>query len=107
MPETIHCQDASFARAHCRIELKPETDGLEASRYVATVSVIDTATNELHPLVFRDGSRLSFPGESEALALNSTLAYLEGKFGAFNEILFGCLEEPQAATVGEPMVVEV
>lgn len=101
-----HCQEASFARAHCRVDIREDAEGLTTGRYVATAAVVDREANELHPLVFRDGSRVSFPAGSAELALNTMLTYLEEKFGAFSEIVFGCLPETQSARVGAPVVVE-
>jgi hypothetical protein len=43
-------------------------------------------------------------GDTEALAVNSALAYLERAFGAFEENAHGC--DPAAVwTVGEPLIV--
>jgi hypothetical protein len=102
----MHCQEAFFARAHCRIDIdiKPGTVG--EPKYVATVSIIDDASEQLHPLIFRSGNRIAFPASSEAGALTSTLTYLEKRFGAFSEIMHGCLISARMATIGEPVVVE-
>jgi hypothetical protein len=101
----MHSQEAFFARAHCRIDIDIRP-GVGEPRYVATVSMIDDASEQLHPLVFRSGSRLSFPASSEAGALTSTLTYLEKRFGAFSEIMHGCLIPARMATIGDPVVVE-
>ena len=107
MTNKRHCQQAAFARAQCRIELEPERDGLSQGRYVATASVLDPDTHEAHPLVFRGGDRVSFPAATEPLALRTMLTYLEGKFGAFSEIVYGCLPDTESARDAQPMVVEV
>ena len=107
MTNERHCQEAAFARAQCRIELEQERDGLSRDRYVATASVIDPETHDVHPLIFRGGERVSFPAWSEPLALRTMLTYLEGKFGTFSEIVYGCLPETEAASDAQPMVVEV
>jgi len=107
MTHEHHCQEAAFARAQCRIELEQQGDGLSRDRYVATASVIDPETHQAHPLIFRGGARVSFPAWSEPLALRTMLTYLEGKFGAFSEIVYGCLPETEAASEAQPMVVEV
>jgi hypothetical protein len=106
MSSYIHCQEAAFARARCRIELTPETDGLSPGRWLATASVIDRERHEVHPLVFQDGARVSFPAGSEALALNSILTYLESKFGGFSEIVYRCLPDTESAMVAAPIVIE-
>jgi len=106
MANPRHCQQAAFAQAVCRIELEPETGALTGGRYIATASVIDAEHLRVQPLVFRGGARVSFAGESQELALNTMVTYLEGKFGAFSEILYACAPEIESATDAEPLVVE-
>jgi hypothetical protein len=107
MTNERHCQQAAFARAECRIELKQEAGGLGPGRFVATASVMDPETHQAHPLVFKDGARIAFPSASEPLALSTMLTYLEGKFGAFSEIVHGCLPDTESAGDAQPMVVEL
>ena len=103
----MHCQEAFFANAHCRIDIDTKPDAAVGEpRYVATVSIVDDEAHELRPLVFRGGARIAFPGVSEAAALTSTLTYLESRFGAFSEIMYGCLEPARAAMIGPPVIIE-
>ena len=99
------CQETSFERADCRIDINREPGAID-DRFVATMSVIDRDSGMLHPLVFGDGSRVVIPGQTEALALNSALTYLERQFGGYSETTFSCVEPTLRATVGTPLVVE-
>jgi hypothetical protein len=102
----MSCQDAFFTEAHCRIEVEPSQEGLGDPRYVATVSVVDDAAHEVRPLVSRDGGRIAFSGSSEALAVNSSLTYLERQFGGYSEITYRCEDRDHPLTVGAPLVVD-
>jgi len=48
---------------------------------------------------------VSFPAGSEPLALRTMLTYLEGKFGAFSEIVYSCLPDTESASEAQPMMV--
>jgi len=102
----MHSQEAFFARAHCRIDIDAKPDVVGEPRYVATVSIVDDASHQLRPLIFRGGRRLTFPGSTDSGALTSALTYLERRFGSFSEIMHGCVEPARSAIVGEPVVVE-
>ena len=102
----ISCQEAFFAQAHCRIDVERRDEPVGDGSFVATMSVVDVATHTLRPLVFSDGARVAIKGASDALALSSALTYLEGRFGAFSEIVYGCVDATRRAGRGTPMVVE-
>ncbi len=102
----MSCQDAFFTDAHCRIDVESRPEGLGGSRYVATVSVVDDQAHALRPLVSSDGARVAFSAESEALAINSSLTYLESRFGGYSEITYRCEDRDQPLSVGEPVVLE-
>ena len=102
----MSCQDAFFTEAHCRIEVEPRHDGLGDTRYVATVFVVDDAAHELRPLISSDGAGIAFSGDSEALAVSSSLTYLESRFGGYSEITYRCEDRDHALTAGEPVVVD-
>src|SRR5262245_18847257 len=102
----MSCQEAFFADAHCRIDIEPRPDAAGEARFAATLAIVDPSSHALRPLVFRDGSRVTIPASSEALALNSAVTYLEKRFGAFSEIAYGCLPDVGDATVGRPLVIE-
>ena len=102
----MRCQEAFFAHVHCRIDIDRKPATVAEPTYVATVSIIDDETEELRPLVFRGGTRITFPGPSEAAALTSTLTYLQNRFGAFSEIMYGGPEPARSARLGEPVVLE-
>ena len=92
--------------AHCRIEVEPRQQVGE-TRYVATMSAVDPETHRLRPLVAGDGARLMFSAESEPLAFNSALAFLEQRFGGFSEIAYGCGKpHPAPLPDGPPLVLQ-
>lgn len=102
----VSCQEAFFAAAHCRIDVERRPDPVGDASYVATMSIVDDTSHTLRPLVFSDGARVAIKAASDALALSSALTYLEGRFGAFSEIVYGCVDATRRATRGTPMVVE-
>lgn len=102
----VSCQEAFFAGAHCRIDVERRPDPVGDASYVATISIVDDTSQTLRPLVFSDGARVAIKAASDALALSSALTYLEGRFGAFSEIVYGCVDATRRATRGSPMVVE-
>jgi hypothetical protein len=101
----MSCQETSFERADCRIDVSPEPGAIDG-RYMATMFVIEPESRVLHPLVFRDGSRVMVSGVNEAAALNSALTYLESRFGGYSETMFGCPPPTRHAPVGDPIVIE-
>ena len=102
----MKCHEAFFAKAHCRIDLRHRRRLVGNAEYVATVSVVDPDSNELHPLVSHDGAPIIIAGATDALALSSTLTFLESRLGAFSEISRGCVEPALTATEGEPVMIE-
>ena len=102
----MKCHEAFFAKAHCRIDLRHRRQLVGNPEYVATVSVVDADSNELHPLVSPDGAPIIIAGATDALALSSTLTFLESRLGAFSEISRGCVEPALTATQGEPVMIE-
>jgi hypothetical protein len=99
------CQETAFERAQVRIDIEREPGAVD-DRFMATMSVIDTNSHVLHPLVFSDGSRVAISGASEAFALSSALTYLESRFGGYSETTFACVAPTMLSTVGMPVVVE-
>ena len=97
----MSCQEAFFAEAHCRVEVEPRHD-VGAIRYLASVSIVDPETHASRPLVDDEGSRLVFAAESEPLAFNTALAYLEQRFGAFSEIAYECRKPELLPRAGAP-----
>jgi putative oxidoreductase len=102
----VSCQEAFFADAHCRIDVERRDNPIGDASYVATMSVVDATSQTLRPLVFSDGARVAIKAASDALALSSALTYLEGRFGAFSEIVYGCVDATRRAARGTPLVVE-
>ena len=100
----MSCRDAFFTEAHCRIEVEPRHDGLGNTRYVATVFVVDDAAHELRPLVSSDRGPIAFSGESEALAINSALTYLESRFGGYSQTTYRCQDQARPFEAGTPLV---
>lgn len=88
-----------FARNLCRIEIE-ESD--QTPRYTAHLSIIDETGGRIRPLVFDDGRRAEIHATSEALALNSAVAYLAGLFGPPAEPQHGCLVDVRP---GQPFVI--
>src|SRR5262245_6110906 len=101
----MYCQETSFERADCRIDINPEPGAIDG-RYMATMFVIEPESLILRPLVFRDGSRVMVSVITEAAALNSALTYLESRFGGYSETTFGCPPPIRQAPIGDPIVVE-
>jgi hypothetical protein len=101
----MSCRQAFFTSAHCRIDVEPR-EAVGATRYIATVSVVDPDTHEIRPLVSKDGSRLAFAADSEPLAFNSSFTYLEQRFGAFSEVAYECGKPEEPLVPGAPIVLD-
>jgi hypothetical protein len=70
------------------------------------MSVVDDTSHTLRPLIWSDGARVTIKAASDALALSSALTYLERRFGAFSEIVYGCVDATRRAARGTPLVIE-
>jgi hypothetical protein len=101
----MNCQDVSFERAHCRIEIDAPADAATPI-FVARVDVIEDDGRVLRPLTFADGRRIEIHGATELLALNSAVTYLESYFGGRAEPEFDCEPEAMTPVNGPPFVVE-
>jgi hypothetical protein len=98
----VTCQDVSFRRAKCRIEIGPDP-AMDTPRFVATLYLIDVDHQQIRPLMFDTGIRAVFHASGEALALRLALAYLETRFGPFVTSMPGGAEPHE---LGEPLVIE-
>jgi hypothetical protein len=96
------CQEVSFRRAKCRIEIGPDPV-MDEPRYLATLYLIDTDQHQLRPLMFDDDIRAVFHASGEALALRLALAYLETRFGPF---VTSAPADAEPGEMGEPLVIE-
>jgi hypothetical protein len=101
----MSCQDVSFERAHCRIEIGSASDAT-TPMFVAHVDVIEDDGRVRRPLTFADGRRIEIHGATELLALNSAVTYLESRFGGRAEPEFDCEPEAMAPVNGPPFVVD-
>ena len=97
------CQKVVFAKAACRIEIEPRPYAVTGPNYAALMYVID-GESVLRP-VFSDGSRVEIHATTEALALNSAITMLEGRFGAITEAAHGCAEPRIPPRVAEPYLL--
>ena len=98
------CQEVAFENAECRIELVPRPYAVNGPNFAALMYVID-GDSVLRPVLFRDGSRVEIHARTEALALNSAIAMLEGRFGAITEPAHGCHEQRLPPRVAEPYIL--
>ena len=91
-------------RGTCRIgiEKRPLGPGLPA--YVAHLWMVDRRGRP-SPLVLRDGSPAEIRGETEALALNSALVYLESRFGTLTEYEHAC-GDVNGLEFGPPVAID-
>jgi hypothetical protein len=101
----MNCQDVSFERAHCRIEIG-SASAATTPIFVAHVDVVEDDGRVLRPLTFADGRRIEIHGATELLALNSAVTYLESYFGGRAEPEFDCEREAMTPVNGPPFVVE-
>jgi hypothetical protein len=101
----MSCQDVSFERARCRIEIDAPSDAT-APMFVAHVDVIEDDGRVRRPLTFEDGRRIEIHGATELLALNSAVTYLESRFGGRAEPEFDCGPAATTPAIGPPFVVE-
>jgi hypothetical protein len=83
------CQDVSFAHGRCRIEVESRAEA-DIPMFAARILVVDGDEPVLRELTFADGRRVEIHGQTEMLALNSAVTYLEGRLGARAGPEFDC-----------------
>jgi hypothetical protein len=98
----MHRHEIAFADGTCRIDIE---EGPDIPRFTAHVGLIDPASRRVRPLVFESGERVEIHATSEALALSSTISYLERRFGAPSELQH-VVETSSASEPGPPFVAE-
>jgi hypothetical protein len=105
----MSCQDVSFLGGRFRVEVERDPTWPFGDRYKAIVSAID---GDLHPppaeraLIFPDGARMVFYGETDAHAVNQAVAFLTERFGGFSETPVTCDAPGGGTTPGRPLVVD-
>jgi hypothetical protein len=101
------CSEVNFADGRCRIEIANRTEIPDMPLFVARMWLVERDGHASHPLVDADGSAVEVHGQTEALALNTAMSYLERKFGALSGYQHGCADgftpTPEEKT---PLVVE-
>lgn len=102
----VSCHEASFARAHCRLDVELDTAASDDAKYFVVMHVVDL-TGVVRPLVLPDGHTPVISGSAELHAVSLAVHYLEGLFGAFCEITYDCHRFVEAASLGPPVVVSV
>ncbi len=100
----MNCQDVSFARGRCRIEVEPRSDG-GLAMFAARLFVVEGDAQVLRELTFADGRRVEIHGNTEMLALNSAVTYLEGRLGPRAEPEFDC-DATAPLRYGPPVVID-
>lgn len=98
------CQDVSFARARCRIDVEPRSDA-DIPMFAARISIVEDNGRLLRALTFADGARVEIHGSTELLALNSAVTYLEAHLGPKSEPEFDC-DATASPHVGAPVVID-
>jgi hypothetical protein len=99
------CQDVSFARARCRIEIESRSE-IGLPMFVAHILIVEDDGKLLRELTFGDGRRVEIHANDETLALNSAVTYLEGRFGGRAEPEFDCDPTATPTRYGPPVVVD-
>jgi len=98
------CQDVSFARARCRIEIESRSE-IGLPMFAARILIVEDDGKMLRELRFAEGPRVEIHGNTEALVLNSTMTYLEAQFGPRAEPEFDCDAATQVR-YGPPIIVD-
>lgn len=98
------CQDVSFAHGRCRIELESRSE-VDMPMFAARIFIVEGDEHVLRELTFADGRRVEIHGNTEMLALNSAVTYLEGRLGPRAEPEFDC-DATAPLKYGPPVVID-
>ena len=101
----MKAQDVSFANAVVRISIKNRTTDPTMPLHVAQFSVVDDDGAHLHALVVKGGYRAEIHGASEALVLNSSLSFLQSRFGTLSEAEHTSADFAPRAQLGAPIEI--
>src|SRR5262245_40328229 len=103
----MKAQDVAFANAVVRISIKDRTTDSTMPLFVAQFSVVDDDGARLHPVVLEGGYRAEIHGTSAAFVLNSSLSFLQTRFGALSEYEHASADFAPRARLGAPIEVHV
>jgi hypothetical protein len=99
-----NCEEVSFISALCRIVVEPDPTWAPGQRFLAQLFLVERGA--VRPLVTRTGSRIEIAADSQALAVNTAIGYLERTFGTFSQMMHKCPDAPAAFPLGAPYVVD-
>lgn len=97
------CQDVSFARGRCHIEIEPPS-GMGFPTSAARIFIVEDDGRLLRPLTFADGRRVEIRGSTSILALNSAVTYLSSHLGPRATPEFDCATNVPR-TYGPPITI--
>jgi hypothetical protein len=101
----MKAQDVAFANAVIRISIKDRTTDPSMPLFVAQFSLVDDDGARLHALVLEGGYRAEIHGTNEALVLNSSISFLQRRFGTISESEHVSADFAPRAVLGAPIEV--
>ena len=97
------CQQVKFLHGECLVEVDAREAAQGRPEYTAFLSLLEEGGAIVRPLVQLNGRRIEIHANSEPLAMNSAISYLQRRFGAVSQPRRGCALA--ASSFGPPVVV--